>query len=102
MWDFEHAAADQYPLFQHFPYFDLYRKQVVKQADLVLAMLLHGSAFTADRSAQLRILRTTHGARLFAIGMPQVVIAAEVGQLDLAYDYLYEAALWTSMTWNTI
>jgi alpha,alpha-trehalose phosphorylase len=22
----------------HFPYFDLYRKQVVKQADLVLAM----------------------------------------------------------------
>ena len=29
---------DQYPLLLHFPYFDLYRKQVVKQADLVLAM----------------------------------------------------------------
>ena len=28
----------QYPLLLHFPYFDLYRKQVVKQADLVLAM----------------------------------------------------------------
>ena len=31
-------GPDQYPLLLHFPYFDLYRKQVVKQADLVLAM----------------------------------------------------------------
>ena len=31
------AGADQYPLLLHYPYFDLYRKQVVKQADLVLA-----------------------------------------------------------------
>ena len=41
-WDFEHTAPDQYPLLLHFPYFDLYRKQVVKQADLVLAMYLRG------------------------------------------------------------
>ena len=32
-------APDEYPLLLHYPYFDLYRKQVVKQADLVLAML---------------------------------------------------------------
>src|SRR5262249_42091956 len=38
VWDFEHTSPDQYPLLLHFPYFDLYRKQVVKQADLVLAM----------------------------------------------------------------
>ena len=31
-------SPDEYPLLLHFPYFDLYRKQVVKQADLVLAM----------------------------------------------------------------
>ena len=31
-------APDEYPLLLHFPYFDLYRKQVVKQADLVLAL----------------------------------------------------------------
>jgi alpha,alpha-trehalose phosphorylase len=32
------TPPDQYPLLLHFPYFDLYRKQVVKQADLVLAL----------------------------------------------------------------
>ena len=37
-WDFERTAPDQYPLLLHYPYFDLYRKQVVKQADLVLAL----------------------------------------------------------------
>ena len=36
------TGPDQYPLMLHFPYFDLYRKQVVKQADLVLAMYLRG------------------------------------------------------------
>ena len=40
---------EQYPLLLHFPYFDLYRKQVVKQADLVLAMHLCRDAFTAER-----------------------------------------------------
>ena len=38
LWDFDDTAPDQYPLLLHFPYFDLYRKQVVKQADLVLAL----------------------------------------------------------------
>src|SRR5690349_23488352 len=35
-----------------FPYFDLYRKQVVKQADLVLAMHLRGDAFTPEQKAR--------------------------------------------------
>ncbi|HEX9314718.1 MAG TPA: family 65 glycosyl hydrolase, partial [Actinomycetota bacterium] len=35
VWDFANTKLDQYPLLLHFPYFDLYRKQVVKQADLV-------------------------------------------------------------------
>jgi len=39
-WDFASTKQDQYPLFMHFPYFDLYRKQVIKQSDLVLAMHL--------------------------------------------------------------
>ncbi len=51
-WDFAHTPAGQYPLMLHFPYFDLYRKQVVKQADLVLAMHLHGSAFTEEQKAR--------------------------------------------------
>ncbi len=46
-WDFARTAADQYPLMLHFPYFDLYRKQVIKQSDLVLAMYTCGSWFDA-------------------------------------------------------
>src|SRR6185437_2471053 len=38
-WDFENTPPEHYPLLLHVPYFDLYRKQVVKQADLVLAMV---------------------------------------------------------------
>jgi Lactonase, 7-bladed beta-propeller len=35
-WDFDETQPDQYPLLLQFPSFELYRKQVVKQADLVL------------------------------------------------------------------
>ena len=51
VWDFEGTTPDQYPLLLHFPYFDLYRMQVVKQADLVLAMYLRGDAFTPAQKA---------------------------------------------------
>jgi alpha,alpha-trehalose phosphorylase len=93
-WDFEHTSPEQYPLLLHFPYFDLYRKQVVKQADLVLAMLARGDAFTAEQKARNfdyyeRI--TVRDSSLSAC--VQAVIAAEVGHLDLAYDYFAEAAL---------
>jgi alpha,alpha-trehalose phosphorylase len=52
IWDFEATTSEQYPLLLHFPYFNLYRKQVVKQADLVLAMHLRGDAFTAAQKAR--------------------------------------------------
>ena len=93
-WDFEGTAPDQYPLLLHFPYFDLYRKQVVKQADLVLAMYLRGSAFTAEQKARnfdYYEALTVRDSSLSA--STQAVVAAEVGQLGLAYDYLGEAAL---------
>ena len=93
-WDFASTAPDQYPLFLHFPYFDLYRKQVVKQADLVLAMQLRSDAFTAEQKARNFAYYeplTVRDSSLSAA--PQAVLAAEVGQLQLAYDYLGEAAL---------
>jgi alpha,alpha-trehalose phosphorylase len=40
--DFENTVASEVPLLLHYPYFDLYRKQVVKQADLVLALHARG------------------------------------------------------------
>ncbi|MFI6490133.1 glycoside hydrolase family 65 protein [Streptomyces sp. NPDC050564] len=93
-WDFAATRPDQYPLMLHFPYFDIYRKQVVKQADLVLAMYKCSPFFDEE-----------HTARNFAYYEPltvrdsslsaccQAVIAVEAGHPGLAYDYLVEAAL---------
>ncbi|MGE0133666.1 MAG: glycoside hydrolase family 65 protein [Dehalococcoidia bacterium] len=93
-WDFDSTPPDKYPLFLHFPYFDLYRKQVLKQADLVLAMHLRGDAFTLEEKrcnfAYYEAL-TVRDSSLSAV--TQGIIAAEVGHLDLAYQYLRETAL---------
>jgi alpha,alpha-trehalose phosphorylase len=94
VWDFAGTKPDQYPLFLHFPYFDLYRKQVVKQADLVLAMHLRSDAFTPDLKARNFAYYEPLTVRDSSLSAStQAVLAAEVGQLDLAYDYLGEAAL---------
>lgn len=92
-WDFANTSPDQYPLQEHFPYFDLYRKQVVKQADLVLALYLVGDAFTAaekERAFAYYDALTVRDSSLSAA--VQAVIAAEVGHVDLAADYLAETA----------
>jgi alpha,alpha-trehalose phosphorylase len=94
IWDFDATTDEQYPLLTHFPYFDIYRKQVVKQADVVLAMHLRGEAFTAAEKARnfaYYEALTVRDSSLSAC--TQAVMAAETGHLDLAYDYLTEAAL---------
>ena len=94
VWDFSRTKPNQYPLFLHFPYFDLYRKQVVKQADLVLAMHLRGDAFTADQKARNFAYYEAITVRDSSLSScTQSIIAAEVGHLQLAHDYLGEAAL---------
>jgi alpha,alpha-trehalose phosphorylase len=94
VWDFARTAPEQYPLLLHFPYFDLYRKQVVKQADLVLALHWCGDAFTDEEKARdfdYYEALTVRDSSLSAC--TQAVIAAEVGHLELAYAYFGEAAL---------
>ncbi|PPK70857.1 glycosyl hydrolase family 65 protein [Actinokineospora auranticolor] len=93
-WDFEGTPGKHYPLLLNYPYFDLYRKQVVKQADLVLAMHLRGDAFTPEQKARnfaYYEARTVRDSSLSA--GTQAVLAAECGHLDLAHAYLAEAAL---------
>ncbi|MFC8372558.1 glycoside hydrolase family 65 protein [Streptomyces sp. NPDC057239] len=97
-WDFAGTRADQYPLMLHFPYFDLYRKQVIKQADLVLAMHTCAAHFE-------EVFGEEQIARNFAYYEPltvrdsslsacvQAVLAARTGHLDLAHAYTAEAAL---------
>src|SRR5205823_10955024 len=93
-WDFTGTRPDQYPLLLHFPYFDLYRKQVVKQADLVLALHLRGDAFSNEAKARDFAYYEALTVRDSSLSAgTQAVIAAEVGHLELAYDYFAEAAL---------
>ncbi len=94
IWDFAKTKPDQYPLLLHFPYFDLYRKQVVKQPDLVLAMQLCSDIFTSEqkeRNFDYYERITVRDSSLSAC--TQAVLAAEVGHLRLAFDYAAEAAL---------
>jgi alpha,alpha-trehalose phosphorylase len=92
-WAFASTTSEQYPLLLHFPYFDIYRKQVVKQADLVLALHLCGASFTAEQKARdfaYYEAITVRDSSLSAC--TQSVVAAEVGHLELAYDYFGETA----------
>ena len=93
-WDFEGTPADKYPLLLHYPYFDLYRKQVVKQADLVMALYTCGDCFSDEEKARAFSYYeplTVRDSSLSAC--VQAIMAAETGHLDLAYDYLGEAVL---------
>ncbi|MGE2689627.1 glycoside hydrolase family 65 protein [Mycolicibacterium pulveris] len=91
-WDFEANTA--YPLLLHEPYVRLYPQQVVKQADLVLAMHWESHAFTPEqmaRNVDYYERRTTRDSSLSAC--TQAVMCAAVGHLELAHDYAYEAAM---------
>ena len=79
VWDFE-AYKDKYPLLLHAPYFQLYRMQVVKQADLMLATYWCGDAFTPEEKARnfdYYERLTVRDSSLSAC--VQAVMAAEVG-----------------------
>ncbi|HWS91065.1 MAG TPA: glycoside hydrolase family 65 protein, partial [Mycobacterium sp.] len=91
-WDF--AANTAYPLLLHHAYVRLYPAQVIKQADLVLAMQWQSHAFTPEQKAHnvdYYERRTVRDSSLSAC--TQAVMCAEVGHMDLAHDYTYEAAL---------
>lgn len=91
-WDFE--ANTTYPLLMHEAYVRLYPTQVIKQADLVLAMQWQSHAFTPEQKARnvdYYERRMVRDSSLSAC--TQAVMCAEVGHLELAHDYAYEAAL---------
>ena len=91
-WDFETNGT--YPLLMHEAYVRLYPAQVIKQADLVLAMQWQSHAFTPEQKARnvdYYERRTVRDSSLSAC--TQAVMCAEVGHMELAHDYAYEAAL---------
>jgi alpha,alpha-trehalose phosphorylase len=93
-WNFTATKPDQYPLLLHFPYFDLYRKQVIKQPDLVFAMQLFPDSFTPEQ--RTRAFEYYEGITVRDSSLAasiEAVAAADAGHLRLAFDYAAEAAL---------
>jgi alpha,alpha-trehalose phosphorylase len=93
-WDFEGLRPEQYPLLLNFTYFDLYRKQVVKQPDLVLAMQVCSDEFSPEQRARnfdYYEQITVRDSSLAAC--TEAMAAADAGHLRLAFDYAAEAAL---------
>lgn len=92
MWDLPNTPLEKRPLLLHFHPLVLYRFQVLKQADVVLAMYLQGDHFTlAEKRANFEYYDpiTTGDSSLSAV--VQSIIAAEVGYHDLALRYFHAA-----------
>ncbi len=91
-WDFEHTPDDKYPLLLHFHPLVIYRHQVLKQADVVLAMYLRSDHFSDEqkrRDFDYYDPITTGDSSLSAC--VQAIVAAQIGHDELAFDYFREA-----------
>lgn len=91
-WDFENTPPEQYPLLLHFHPLVIYRHQVLKQADVVLAMYLRGKHFSLEqkrRNFDYYDPITTGDSSLSAC--VQSIAAAEVGYEDLALRYFKQS-----------
>ncbi|HEY9309743.1 MAG TPA: glycosyl hydrolase family 65 protein [Microbacterium sp.] len=92
IWDLENTPPDKRPLLLHFHPLVIYRYQVLKQADVVLALFLQGNHFSdEDKLADFEYYDplTTGDSTLSAV--VQAILAAEVGYQDLALEYFRES-----------
>lgn len=92
MWDLENTPLEKRPLLLNYHPLVIYRFQVLKQADVVLALFLQGEDFSAEQKrADFDYYDpiTTGDSTLSAV--VQSIIAAEVGYADLALRYFLAA-----------
>ncbi|GAA5033161.1 glycoside hydrolase family 65 protein [Microbacterium fluvii] len=92
VWDLAATPPDKRPLLLHFHPLVIYRYQVLKQADVVLALFLQGNHFTAEEKLadfEYYDPLTTGDSTLSAV--VQSILAAEVGYQDLALEYFRQA-----------
>jgi alpha,alpha-trehalose phosphorylase len=93
-WDFHTTPPDRYPLLLFYHPLNIYRKQVIKQADVVLAMFLLGEAFSLEekqRNFAFYDPLTTGDSSLSSC--IEAIIAAQVGEMDKAIRYGMAALL---------
>lgn len=93
VWDFENTPKEHYPLLLHYHPLTLYRYQVCKQADTVLAHFLledeQDESVIRDSYHYYEKI-TTHDSSLSSCVFS--IMAAKIGELDKAYEYFIETA----------
>ena len=93
-WDFRNTPREHYPLLLFYHPLNIYRKQVIKQADVVLAMFLLGDAFSLEskkRNFEFYDPLTTGDSSLSSC--VEAIIAAQVGDTGKAIQYGVAALL---------
>jgi alpha,alpha-trehalose phosphorylase len=93
-WDFENTPNDKYPLLLFFHPLNIYRKQVIKQADVTLAMFLLGNMFSVEekkRNFDFYDPLTTGDSSLSSC--VEAIVAAQVGDAEKAITYGMAALL---------
>lgn len=92
-WPLKDIPKENFPLLLHYHPLVIYRHQVCKQADTVLAMLLLPHLFTqAEKEAAFNFYDgvTTHDSSLSMAAFSAV--ASRIGRMDKAYAYFRETA----------
>jgi alpha,alpha-trehalose phosphorylase len=93
-WDFQNTPRDHYPLLLFYHPLNIYRKQVIKQADVVLAMFLLGDQFSLEakkRNFKFYDPLTTGDSSLSSC--VEAIIAAQIGDIEKAIRYGMAALL---------
>jgi alpha,alpha-trehalose phosphorylase len=93
-WDFKNTPTDRYPLLLFYHPLNIYRRQVIKQADVILAMFLLGHEFSLEskkRNFEFYDPLTTGDSSLSSC--IQAIMALEIGEFDKAVDYVRAALL---------
>lgn len=93
VWDFENIPKENYPLLLHYHPLVIYRHQVCKQADVVLALFLLGQKFSLEQKRKdydYYEKVTTHDSSLSACIFS--IVANDIGYHEKAYDYFIKTA----------
>ncbi len=93
VWDFENTPKENYPLLLHYHPLTIYRYQVLKQADTVLAHFLmedEADFETIKNSYDYYEKITTHDSSLSCAVYS--IMASKIGYMKKAYNYFIETA----------
>ena len=93
-WDFDNTPADKYPLLLSFHPLTIYRHQVIKQADVILAMFLLGNDFSVEqKKANFEFYDPLTTGDSSLSSCIQSIIAMEIGNPEKAIQYALTALL---------